>query len=179
MRKILKVTLVFVILLLCNISIVNAATNQELISYVSKSFSIAGKSVSLSSEDKVKIERYLNAHPVTAEQADKIIAKIDEAVTYLNTVGVSSFSKLSQSQKEKLLAIAKDAAAIAGATISYDAKSGAISIYFDGVLFDQVSTQKGLKQTGTDHSYIVYAIAGVAVIAVATGVVVRKKKANA
>lgn len=180
MKKFLKITIVFVILLFCAVSVVNAATNDELVKYVSKNFNIAGKSVNIGAENKRKVERYLNAHPVTNEQADQIIAKVDEAVKLMNDAGVSNPAKLNKDQKEKLVSIAKDAASIAGATISYDSKNETVTVYYNGAVFDTVSvnSQKGLVQTGNDYSFVVYGIAGVAVIAVAT-LVIRKKKVNA
>ena len=93
MKKFLKITIVFVILLFCAVTVVNAATNDELVKYVSKNFNIAGKSVNIGAENKRKVERYLNAHPVTNEQADQIIAKVDEAVKLMNDAGVSNPAK--------------------------------------------------------------------------------------
>ena len=176
MKKVLNIMLVFVVLFFCNITVSNAATNEELINYATKSFDVNGTSVSLKAADKVKVKRYLEKYPVTSEAADQIIAKIDEGIAVLKSAKVTDPTKLSKAQKQELLAIGQQAAKIAGAELTYDAKSDAISIYREGVLVDQATTNDALVQTGSNnYSYVVYAIAGVVVFAVA-GLVVYTKK---
>lgn len=182
MKKTLKIVLIFAILLFCNVTVANAATNEEVIAYATKSFDVNGKSVSLKAADKVKVQRYLEQNPVSAEEGEQIIAKINEGVNLLRTENVTDPSKLSSAKKQELLSIGQQAAKIAGAELTYDAQSNAVSIYKDGVLIDQATTTDALVQTGseTNYSYIVYAIAGVAVIAIAGFVVYTKKgKVNA
>ena len=76
--------------------------------------------------------------------------------------------------------MAKEAAQIAGATVSIDAEGNA-TILYNGVVFDKVSVKanKALVQTGSDYSFVVYAIAGVAIVAVAAVAISRKNKVNA
>lgn len=182
MKKLLKISLIFAILLFCNVAVANAATNEELIAYATKNFDVNGTSVSLKAADKVKLERYLKQNPVSEAEADQIIAKIDEGVNLLRKENVTDVSKLSYDKKEELLSIGQSAAKIAGADITFDANNKAISIYKDGVLIDQASTTSNLVQTGneTNYSYIVYIIASLAVVAIAGFVVYTKKaKANA
>ncbi|MBR1539954.1 MAG: hypothetical protein IJ629_02065 [Clostridia bacterium] len=181
MRRVLKIALVFAILLFCNMTVARAATNEELIAYATKNFEFNGKTVTLKAADKVKVERYLNQYPVTDNQADQIIAKIDEGIAILRAANVTDPTKLSKEKKQEILAIGQQAAKIAGAELTYDAKNDAISIYRDGVLIDQATTSDALVQTGSkDYSYIVYIIAGVAVVAIAGFVVYTKKsKVNA
>lgn len=177
MKKVLKITLIVAILLLCSITVTYATTNSELLAYVTKDFVIAGDTVRLSDADALKVKKYLDAYPVTSDEADKIIAKVDEAVALMEAAGVSDPYKLSKDQKNKLLTIFQEAAAIAGATITYNSADKTVDIYVDGVLFDQASStsNKKYQQTGTDYAYIVYAIAGVAVVAVASVAIYRKK----
>ena len=181
MKKVAKIVLVFAILLFCNVTVSKAATNQELIAYATKSFDVNGASVALKAADKLKVKRYLEQNPVSETEADQIIGKIDEGVALLRAAGVTDPTKLSSSKKQELLSLGQQAVKIAGAELTYDAKSDAISIYKDGVLVDQATTSDALVQTGSDnYSYIVYAIAGVAVIAIAGFVVYTKKsKVNA
>lgn len=176
MKKVLKIVLIFSILLLSLVTVAKAATNEELIAYTKKSFDINGKTVELKAADKVKVQRYLEQYPVTEEQADQIIAKIDEGIAILRAGGVTDPTKLSQAKKEEILALGQQAARIAGAELTYDAKNDAISIYRNGILIDQATTSDALVQTGeNNYSYIVYAIAGVAVVAIAGFVVYTKK----
>lgn len=174
MKKFLRITLVLMAILLCTVTVVNAATTDELVAYASKTFTVAGEEVKLSDADLVKVKRYLADYPVSEENADKIIAKVDEAVALMNKAGVSDPTKLSKAQKDELLKIAQEAASLAGATISYDNKDKVVSIYRDGKLYDTASlTSYKFVQTGSTM-YVVIAL--VAVIAIATVVGYRKIK---
>ena len=176
MKKVLNIALIFVVLFFCNVTVSKAATNEELIDYATKSFDVNGNSVSLKAADKVKVRRYLEKYPVTSEVADKIIAKIDEGVSILRASNATDPSKLSKAKKQELLSVGQQAAKLAGAELTYDTKSDAISIYRNGVLVDQVTTNNALVQTGSNnYSYVVYAIAGVVVVAIAGFAVYTKK----
>ena len=181
MRRVLKIALVFAILLFCNVTVAKAATNEELITYATKEFDINGTVVALKAADKVKVERYLTQYPVTDNQADQIIEKIDAGIAILRGANVTDPTKLSKEKKQEILALGQEAAKIAGAELTYDAKNDAISIYRDGVLIDQATTSDALVPTGSEnYSYIVYIMAGVAVVAIAGFVVYTKKsKVNA
>lgn len=180
MNKVLKITLVLVAILLCTVSAVKAATTNELIAHISKTYTIAGKSVKLSDSDLVKAKRYLAEYPVSSADADKIISKIDEGVALMNKAGVSDPNKLSKAQKSELLNIAQEAAKLAGATISYDANNRSVAIYRDGKQYDSVSlTSYKFASTGANNMIYVITTLGVAIIAIATVIVYRKRKVNA
>ena len=177
MKKVLKITLIATILFLCNAVIVSAVTNEELITYAKKTFTVAGQQLSLSAENKRKVERYLTTYPVNDTQAGQIKGKIDSAVALMNSAGTANPEKLSEADRDKLLKIGQEAAAIAGATITYNADTKTLSIYRDGVLFDEASTigDVSLVQTGSDYSYMIYTIIAVAVIATASVVIFKMK----
>ena len=136
MRKVLKIVLIFAILLLCNVTVAKAATNEDLIAYTKKSFEVGESSISLKAADKVKVERYLRQYPVTDNQADQIINKIDAGISILKAAKVTDPTKLPKDKKQELLSLGQQAAKIAGAELTYDAKNDAVSIYRDGVLID-------------------------------------------
>lgn len=177
MKKVFKITLIVAILLICCATVAHAATNSDVVSYLKKSHTVAGKTVKLSDANALKVDKYFSTYPVSSENADKIIAKVDEGIALMNAAGVSDPNKLPKAQKDKLLSIAQEAAQLAGATLTFNSTDKTIDIYVNGVLFDQISTKSGntLVQTGADYSYIVYTIAAVAVIAVASVVIYRKK----
>lgn len=179
MKKLATVTLLIVMLVGFLAGTVNAATESELLDYLSQEFTVGGETISISASDKVKIERYLNENEVTAEQADSIIAKVDEAIAVLEAAGETDLTKLSQEDKSKLVDIANSAASVLGLSVSYDASSKTISVYKDGVLIESTSIASGdeLVQTGSTN-YVYVAILAVVVIAIAA-VVVKKVRANA
>ena len=57
MKRLAVVTLLVVMLLGALVGTVNAATESELLNYLSKEFTVAGEKISISEADKVKIER--------------------------------------------------------------------------------------------------------------------------
>lgn len=175
MKKFLTITLVSIMALLSSMTIVNAATKDDLIAAASKTYTIAGKEVSLSSSDLVKVKRYVSENEISSGNADKIITKINEAVSLMNKEGVSDPTKLSKGKKEELLNIAKEAASLAGASLTYDANNKAISIYKDGKLYDSISLTSNYKFAQSGSNHMIYMILGtVAVIAIA-GVIGYKK----
>lgn len=175
MKKFLKITIVLMAILLCSVSMVKAATTEELIAHISKTYTIAGEEYKASDLDIADAKKYLEQYPVSEEDADKIIAKIDEAVALANEYGEADLTKLSKSQKEELMNIAQEAASIAGATISYDNKDKVVTIYRDGEVFTTKSLEAKFAQTGSNHTvYIITAF--VAIIAVATVIGYKKVK---
>ena len=179
MKKLATITLLVVMLVAFLAGTVNAATESELLEYLSKDFTVGGETVSISESDKVKIERYLNENEVTEEQADYVISKVDEAVAILQSAGETDLTKLSREDKDSLISIANDAADELGLSLSYDASSKTLSVYKDGKLVEStnITSNNELVQTGSTN-YVLYAIIAVAVIAIAT-VVVKKVRANA
>jgi len=164
MRKFLQFVLVMLVTLSCVVN-VNAATEEGLIDYLSKTFVIAGKEVKLTAADKVKVERYLADNEVSAENCDKIIEKVDEIVAIMNKAGVSDPLKLSKEKRQEVLSIAKEAATLAGASLTYDNTNKVVSIYKDGKLIDTASVNNyKLAQTGTNNT-IYFVIAGMALVA--------------
>ena len=179
MKKSIKILMLTLIVLALLVPMVKATTHSELLDYLMKSHKIAGKDVSISEENKVKIKRYLSENTLTDEQATKIKAKVDEGIALMERAGVSDPAYLSVSDKVKLIDIGKDAAAVAGLTLVVDSNNDSIEIYKNGTLIESASTTPGkLVQTGTTHySYVI--IPSIAIIAVAVALVVRKKRVNA
>ena len=91
--------------------------------------------------------------------------------------GVTDITKLSEEAKSKIKDIANSAASILNLTLTI--KDGKIEIYKDGKLIEVVSTNRGkLVYTG-NNNFIIYVTIAVAIVALATIVIARKKKINA
>ena len=168
MNKILKITSIIIITLICLGISVQATNNERLLEYVSKEFDISGEKIKVSESDLVKVERYLAQYPISEENEEKIIAKIDEAVKLMNGENATSLNKLSKAKKDELIEIAKEIAVLADATLTYDANNKLIAIYKNGKLYDTVSLENyKFVQTGNDDATY-SAIITVAIIAIAT-----------
>lgn len=177
MKKFLQFAFVLVVSL-CYVTNVNAATKQDLINYASKSFTIAGKTVT-SPEMAAIVKSYLAENEVTEANADQIIAKADQIVAILNAAGTTDLTKLTKDQKNEIRSLATEAASLAGATISYDTTTKRVNVKgSNGKNYGSASlVSPRLAATGADYTVYV-AVSGLAVVLGATALY-RKLKGNA
>ncbi|MDY4997438.1 MAG: hypothetical protein SO108_07065 [Bacilli bacterium] len=177
MKKSLKLIAVFIVSL-CFIPNVHAATKQELIDYASKTFTVAGKSIS-SPELAAIVKSYLADNEISSEKADQIIAKGNKIIEIMNTAGTTDLTKLSSSQKNEIRTLATDAATLAGATINYDNTSKRVVVKgSNGKTYGSAPiTNTKLAATGSDYT-IYIAVSGLALV-VASSAAYRKLKNNA
>lgn len=172
MKKVLTIAILFVMVALMATTVVNATTSANL----AEELYNLGSKYGMTSADKVKIERYLADNPVTESEANQIMNKAREATKIMDEAGVTDITKLSQADKNKILSIANEAAGVIGLSISL--KAGVVEVYKDGKLIETATLNNGkLAYTGNDNTVLV--VSSVAVLALATAFVVRKKFANA
>ena len=173
MRKTLVITILFVMVALLATTVVNATSSSELADTLYN----LGSKYGMTSADKVKIGRYLADNPVTDDEANQIVAKAEEAVAIMEEAGVTDITKLSTAQKNQLKTIANEAASIVGITISI--KAGVVEFYKDGKLIETATLNNGkLAYTGNSTN-VVLVVSSIAIVALATGIVAKKKLANA
>lgn len=173
MKKLISIAILFVMVAMLATTMVNAATSSTL----ADDLYALGSKYGMTSADKVKIERYLADNPVTDEQANQVLAKAQEAVKVMEDAGVTDVKSLTTEQKNQLKSIANEAASIVGLTLTF--KAGTVEIYKDGKLIETITFNNGkLAYTGNNVN-LVLVVSSVAVVALATGFVVRKKFANA
>lgn len=172
MKKLLTISILAVMLVLMTVTGVHAATNDNL----AETLYNMGAKYGMTKADKVKIERYLADNKVTDSEADAIVAKAQEAVKIMEDAGVTDYTKLSADKKAELKTIANQAASIVNVTLVFKANS--VEIYKDGKLIETVSNNRGkLAYTGNNNTVLV--VSSIAVIALASVAVARKKLANA
>lgn len=173
MKKVLTIAILFVMVALMATTVVNATTNASLADELYE----LGSEYGMTTADKVKIERYLADNPVTEEQANAIMGRAREIAQIIAVSGVSNVSELSSADKNKIISIANEAASIIGLTLSFKS-GGIIEVYKDGKLIETATLNNGkLAYTGNNNTVLV--VSSVAVLALATVFVVRKKFANA
>lgn len=172
MRKLLTSVLLIVMLVMVVAPFVNAATSDTLADDLYAKLSAYG----MTSADKVKVERYLADNEVTDEQASAILAKADEAIAIMDAEGTKDVRELSADAKAKIKAIAQETASTIGLTLVFT--SGTVEVYKDGELIDTVTLSNSGKLAYTGNNInVLLVVASVAVIALATTVVVRKRMA--
>ena len=186
MKKILQMTLALVMLLGFATS-VNAATEQELIDHVSKSYPVAGKNVRIRDEYINQLKQYLNEKELSSADAQTIIDDFDKAVAIMQAGKVTDPTKLSNKEdRKRLLDLGKDAASKLGISVTYsngklllvDATGKELpSVNVKTALIVDGKTSGKLRPTGSDYTVYV-AVSGLAVIAIAMAGF-RKLKENA
>ena len=171
MKKLLTSVLLIVLLVMVVAPFVNASS-ETLADDLYAKLSAYG----MTSADKVKVERYLADNEVTDEQASAILAKADEAIAIMDAEGTKDVRELSADAKAKIKAIAQETASTIGLTLVFT--SGTVEVYKDGELIDTVTLSNSGKLAYTGNNInVLLVVASVAVIALATTVVVRKRMA--
>lgn len=173
MKKMLSISLLVVLALVLVSTVVSAATTKaDLEAYLTSGHKIAGKTVSLTANEIKQVKDYFAANEITDAQAAAIKANVDKAIAVMEKAGVSEYTKLTAAQKEETLTYVKAAAAEVGLTIN-TANNTAVDANGDVVFKAEA---KALVQTGSSN--VVYVVlAGLAIIAVAGTVAVRKANA--
>lgn len=170
MKKFLQFALVLVVSL-CYVTNVNAATKEDLISYATKYGT---------SEQVNLVKSYLADNTISAEDGDKLIQKADQIRSIMNAAGVTDPTKLSKDQKNQVRSIATEAASLVGATYTYNTTTKRVTVTGpNGKVYGSVSVVPTNRLAATGSDYTVYvAVSGLAVVLAAT-TLYRKLKGNA
>lgn len=176
MKKIVTITMIFIMVVMLETTIVSAATKDSLVNDL---YALTSK-YGVTEADKVKAERFLTEYPITDEKANQIYAKATEAIKVLEDAGVTDvkklYTQLTKQQKIKFEALCQETASLVGARLIY--KNGTVEVYKDGKKVEVFYFTDGkLAYTGNNMN-IVLVVSSVAVIALATAYIVRKKKTN-
>ncbi len=171
MKKLISVAILFVMVMTLATTMVSAVTTATL---ADELYAIGAKY----GVSKATIERTIKEVGVTNAQADDVLAKAKEAEAVMQAAGVTNVSQLSQADKDQLVTIANDAASIVGADVSF--KDGKIAISKDGKTLEVISLSSNgtLAYTGNNVSTVLV-VSSIAVLALATVFVARRKMANA
>lgn len=173
MKKTLTIALLMVMLVAVFATVVNATTASEL----ADKLYAKGSKYGVTAADKVKMERFLSENPVTEDQANKLLAKADEAVAVIEASGKTNYKDLTTTEKNKLKTIANEAADVLGVTLTF--KKGSVEIYKDGKLVETVTMNDGkLAYTGNNINTVLV-VSSIAIIALAMAVVAKRKFVNA
>lgn len=176
MKKIITISTIFLMVVMFATTIVSAATKDSLVNDL---YALTSK-YGVTEADKVKAERFLTEYPITEDQANQIYGKATEAIKILEDAGVTDVKKLdtqlTKQQKLKFQSLCQEAADIVGVTLTY--RNGTAEVYKNGKKIEVFYFTDGkLAYTGNNIN-IVLVVSSVAVIALATVYIVRKKKTN-
>lgn len=166
MKKILSIAITFVMVVMIAVT-ANATTSSELADELYK----RGSKYGMTSKEVVKIERYLADNPVTDAEADKIVAKADEAVKVMEDAGAKSYNDLTAEQKNQVKTIANEAAGVIGLTLKFSTSS--VEVWKGNKKIETITIENGkFKYTGNNTAVVV----GSSLAIIALVAVVAKKR---
>lgn len=197
MNKMKVIYVLIVVMVLTSITLsVQAFSNSELISFVTQKHTVLGRDYQLSGDQITAVNNYLQSNPVSDTTADSIRAQLTEAMTILNASGVVQLSQLPDATVAKVTSLIQSAASQAGLKVSINGNTKVLTVtdasgahilsasYAIGYtpanggpgggapVGSQSNTGK-LVYTGASNTLV--AISGLAIIAVATVLVIRRK----
>lgn len=175
MKKILLTTLLFIIVATCS-TMVKATTSEEL---PTKIYSVGAK-YGVTESHKLKMERYLAKHPATDEQCDQVMEKVYAVAKIFEDAGVTRLGDLPQAKLKEVQNLSTEAANIVNVKIVW--KSDCVEIYYNGKVIDVIYYDSSkLAYTGNEVNVVngALVVSSVAAVALAAGLIQRKKFANA
>ena len=178
MKKILVISIIFIILasvLATTVKAVSAAT------IVDDVYAL-GKKYGFTEADRIKGERYIKDNPITDVQAQIIYEKAQEALKVFEEAGATDVKKLetqlNAEQRSKFKALCQEGADVLGVILVY--KNGTVEVYKDGKKIDVYTFTDSNKLSYTGNSInIVLVVSGIAIISIATALIIRKRFVNA
>lgn len=152
---------------------VNAMSEDELKAKFETSYNIGGETLKLKDHEKVLVEEYLTNNKISSSDADYIAKKLDEVINIFKSANTVDYSKLSKSDKNKLVAIVNDISsntAVKGTVL----KGGVLVIKnIDGTEFARV-TKDAIRQTGTAN--ITFITGGISLAGLVALILILKKR---
>lgn len=176
LRKILSVAAATLLCLASSITALGAgltASEQALLDQLKAGITVNGVVIEVPASVINQVENELMKIDVTADQADVILAKLDEAVVLAEELDVTSIEDF-KAKANKFLPIAKEAAKVVNYTIAYDAAKGMVTVAnpSGNTVF---ATKNVINQTGFDLTATVV-VSGVVVTLLAACFAVASKK---
>lgn len=176
--RMLSALFALVLCLAGSVSAMAAGMNAEeeaLLQKLKDGITVDGQQVTLPASYLNQAENELMKVDLSAEQADTLQAKIDEAAAVIQEEKITSPADLKKSARlEEVVGIAQEAAESVGYTVSFNAstKQVAVKDTEGNTVFE---TKNVINQTGFDFSSVLFAAAGFFAFLLA-GVVVAGKK---
>ena len=130
MNKLSKIisVIVLMIVMISMSAVVNAATNDDVISYVTMAHTINGRTFQLDKAQRQSLTQYLKENPVTNSEAVEIIAKLSEANIRLVQTGATNASQVSERVRAEGVSLVKSAGEIAGLDVQVDISKEIVTI---------------------------------------------------
>lgn len=128
MNKLSKIVSIAILIIAVLSISVSAYTNADVIDYVTRAHTVNGRTAQLDKAQRESLSKYLRDNPVSNSEADEIIAKLDKAKSLIDHSGATSLSNLSTSIKAEVVALIKEAGAIAKLDVEVDTVKETVTI---------------------------------------------------
>ena len=134
-------------------SIVNAANEEDLLSFIKQPFNVNNKIVYMKNDYIVRTERLLNSRTYSAEEYDQILSRMNEVLEIMNEEQTTDPTAMSWQAEHRVLRLIYESAEVAGITVKYgktDSSNGYLAFYEkDGTKIDEIYyAENGFKVTG-------------------------------
>lgn len=152
---------------------VNAMTESELKTKLTKTYIINGEEIKVSDSQRTEIERYLDKYEISSSDADYISGKVDEAIAIAQKAKATNFTDLTSSEVSQIIALVSDISKNTSVKASLT-NDGKLTIYEeDGKTPFTIITDKDNGIKNTNNNYFIIIIAGAISL---LGIVVITKK---
>lgn len=194
MRRISKVLVMAVVILaVITMSLTaKAFSKQDLINYITATQNVNGMEYSLSKDQKDAVVKYLTDYPLSDAEAESIKNDIESAKKMVADTGATNYDQISKEVKVNVLNTLKTAAGKVGLELKVNTNNNTVTIvekstgknlasgYYTPYVPNNNNNNGGSQVGGTTlvytgASFAVYAIPVLAIVAVATILVVRKR----
>lgn len=159
MKKFLSLITVLALVAVTAVSASAAGINAEekkVLDTIKAGVTVNGKTVNVPDNYLVQAENYLNTIDMTAEQANQVIAAVDEAKEFIKTNNITDLNALTGAQKQSILSMAQKAADVVGLKITITDSTGKTVATFDAAI----------KVTGGQADFTNAAVIAIAVLGV-------------
>lgn len=178
MKKLI-VSLVATVMCVSTVITASAATTAEdVIAKLKAGVTVDGKVITIPASYVNQAQIALDKTTVTAEQAEAMIAKIDEVQAVAEKKGITSLTALKENKTvlNEVVTLSNDAAKVIGYSVSYNANSSEV-VAKDATGNTVFSSKVTVNQTGFDSTATV-AVSVIVIAMLAACVVFTKKRAT-
>lgn len=192
--KFLVMTIVILAVIAMSVS-VSAFTNSDLISYVTSDQVVNGETYRFSDDQKTAITKYLTENPVSDDVAASVKEDIEEAKRQITATGATKADQVSETVKTKVISLLKSAGEKVGLSVTVNTQDKTVTLTEKSTGKDiaagsyaayvksnnSSSAVSGVSQTSgtlvyTGANYALFVIPVLAIVAVATVLVIRKRR---
>ena len=162
MKKLISMLAVLALVTVSAVSVCAAGINsseKKVLDYIEAGVEVNGQTVTVPDNYMVQAENYL-----TEDQANQIIAIVDEAKAYVKQYQITSFEGLSRTHKEALLSFAQEAASVVGLKVTIVNGNDVVITDSNGTTV--ATFEAAIKVTGGQADFTNAAIIGVVILGV-------------